>query len=271
MVRRSFIADLRRRFAALLRAINEFLITQDSLGLKPVVQQTPRSVFNAREFAFVTDPGKLKAFNRWLAGQVSKGILSVPEGQDPSKPWLSKYIESAYRKGKTKAFIASKKKELIKEGDAVGARTTERILQSSFTRPEATAKVELLATRSFEQLKGVTASMGGKMNRIMAQGIADGRGPKEIAKELADEVNISQRRAETIARSEVINAHADGTLDQFEELGVQDVTVEAEWSTAGDDRVCPECAALEGKIFSIDEARGMIPRHPNCRCVWLAA
>ena len=45
----------------------------------------------------------------------------------------------------------------------------------------------------------------------------------------------------------------------------------AEWTTAGDERVCPECGGWEGIKMTIEEARGMIPLHPNCRCDWLPA
>ena len=45
--------------------------------------------------------------------------------------------------------------------------------------------------------------------------------------------------------------------------------VEAEFQTAGDDRVCPQCAALNGEIYKVEDARGVIPVHPRCRCNWL--
>jgi len=32
--------------------------------------------------------------------------------------------------------------------------------------------------------------------------------------------------------------------------------------------VCSECSDLEGNVYTIKEAHGMIPLHPNCRCAW---
>jgi SPP1 gp7 family putative phage head morphogenesis protein len=72
-----------------------------------------------------------------------------------------------------------------------------------------------------------------------------------------------------LARTEIIRAHAEGTLNNFELAGLENVELQAEFLTAGDDRVCPICSALSGKIYSIKEARGIIPVHPNCRCTWL--
>jgi len=34
---------------------------------------------------------------------------------------------------------------------------------------------------------------------------------------------------------------------------------------------CPECDAMEGRVFPVAEAHGLIPRHPACRCAWLPA
>ena len=34
-------------------------------------------------------------------------------------------------------------------------------------------------------------------------------------------------------------------------------------------RVCPDCGGYEGEIFTVDEAEGIIPLHPNCRCCWI--
>ena len=31
---------------------------------------------------------------------------------------------------------------------------------------------------------------------------------------------------------------------------------------------CPLCGDLDGVVLTIDEATGLIPRHPRCRCSW---
>jgi hypothetical protein len=42
--------------------------------------------------------------------------------------------------------------------------------------------------------------------------------------------------------------------------------------TAGDDDVCPICEAIaENNPYTIAEARGLIPAHPNCRCAFVPA
>ena len=79
----------------------------------------------------------------------------------------------------------------------------------------------------------------------------------------------AQRRAEMIARTELIRAHHLATIQEYRNWGVLGIKVKGEWKTAGDSRVCERCAELEGKIFTLDEIEPMIPFHPLCRCLAL--
>lgn len=257
MIRQQFMADLTRRFKKFKRSVREFLVEKDALGFK----ERPQFVINVepRQFEFATSPDKLKAFNDWVDQQIKENILSInPAG----------YVSSAYKRGLLNSYISAKASDpgLFEEN---GQKNLENFLQSAFNAPEALQKVQFLATRSYEQLKGVTAQMAADMNRILSQGMLDGSSVTQIAKQLEEKVDtLTAVRAMTLARTETVAAHAEGQLDGFERLGVKDLGVKAEWLTAGDLRVCPLCLANEGKIFSIEDARGMIPLHPNCRCSW---
>jgi SPP1 gp7 family putative phage head morphogenesis protein len=269
LIRRRFIAELLRRFRKLKAAVRDFIDTQDALALREKKLGAVTLLARAREFEFLSDPDKLKAFQDWLRQQIEVDVLSVPPGTPVDAPWLARFIESAFKRGQMNAYLSSKEAQLL-EQEGVGQQTMERFLQTSFNQPETMNKIKLLATRAFEDLKGVTSTMSTQMNRILAQGMIDGSGPAEIASEMVDRIgSLTESRALAIARTETIAAHAEGQLDAFEELGVDQLGVMAEWVTAGDDRVCPECSDMEGKLFSVDEARGLIPLHPNCRCTWI--
>lgn len=225
------------------------------------------------QWAFLTDAQKVKAFQQWLVPQINAGILEAPNGVDPDQPWTSDYVESAYMKGINRAWqdthqeaIAAGVPPEIFEGGA------KSFINDAFGGNVATGKIELLATRSFEQLKGVTAAMGQELNRILSAGIANGSSASTLAKQINDSISgITKKRAMTIARTEIIHAHAEGQLDAFEKMNIKEVGVLAEWKTAGDGKVCPLCNALNGAILTVKEARGILPRHPNCRCAWLPA
>lgn len=265
ILRRAFARAIRRRFNNLKSQIRNLIITLDAFGLgdeNPIFNQSPR------EFAFLTDPQKIQAFRRWLAEQVEAGILTTDAlGQ----PWTAEFIEDAYRRGRGRAFTDVNRRNLEPISDFF-AGSREEFLRSAFSNPETVSKVQLLATRSFEELRGVTETMAQRLNRELANGIIRGDNPRTVARNMTEAIDgLTRQRAELIARTEIVHAHAEGQLDGLEDLGIEEVTPAVEWTTAGDDRVCPRCAANDGEVFTIKQARGLIPLHPNCRCAWLPA
>ena len=264
-LRKKFMGDMNRRFKKVAKATRELIVTDDVFGLKPPV---PLS-FNveAQAWRFRTDPDKLTSFNNWFKEQIDQDILTVtgPKAQ----PWTSPYVESAYKKGVERAYDDTHAAALAENVDFYEG-SKQQFLNDAFRAPETVSKLRLLQLRTFEELRGVTAHMSQQMSRILAQGLADGSGPAKIAREMTKSIEkITRTRALVIARTEIIHAHAEGQLDSMERLGIEKVEADVEWATAGDDRVCVRCQDLEGTIFTIDEARGMIPLHPNCRCAWI--
>ena len=275
LVRRQFMADVKRRFAKVSQAIQKFVVEEDAFGLKPSemlsFNQAKRglSIINSGRYQFKTSPQKVAAYRLWLQQQIDAEILTVVGGR-PGKPWLAKYVESAFKKGMLRAYMDVHAEELGGKSKFFRG-TKEQFLSTAFMQPEVLEKVEMVFTRAFNDMKGITDNMSNQMSKVLADGFVHGRGPAEIARQMRKQVDsIGKNRALVIARTETINAHAEGQLTAFEELGVVSVgaEVEVEISTAGDVLVCEKCQDLEGKVFTTDEARGVIPVHPNCRCCW---
>jgi SPP1 gp7 family putative phage head morphogenesis protein len=268
LLRRQFQAEMRKRCDAIRKAIWEMLWEDDALGLKPREPLAVNAPANKRAFEFHTTDDKLKSFNKWFQDQVNKKLLDVGKAE---KPWLAKWVESAYKRGAIRAYMDVHRPELGKSADFyLGSQ--EQFLRSAFETSERVSKIRMLGTRAFEELKGISGTMSQQISRVLADGLANGKGPYEIARTMSKTIQgINTKRAKVLARTEVIHAHAEGQLDAFEDLGVEDVGVMAEWSTAGDDLVCPMCDALSGVVMTVAEARGLLPRHPNCRCAWIPA
>jgi len=72
--------------------------------------------------------------------------------------------------------------------------------------------------------------------------------------------------AEIVAKSEVMRAANEGKLMQYKE---QNNVERVEFIVAPDERTCEQCNSLNGKQYEISHAKGILPRHPNCRCTWL--
>ncbi len=232
------------------------------------------SVIQNQRFAFQSTPQQVASFRQWLEGQIVTDI--IPSGANiGDEGYWQRFVEEGYRKGQGRAFTDSRPAATTSgnlEQLAFYEGTKAEFLASSFGSPVAVEKVQLLAGRVFTELQGVTQAMAQGITRELTEGLSRGESPFVIARRMQDEIRgIGMRRATLIARTEITRAHAEGQLDAMERLGVEKVGVAVEWSTAGDDRVCPLCQPLEGVVMSLKEARGIIPRHPQCRCAFVPA
>ncbi len=259
-VRRKFLAEMSRRFDRLRKDVVHLLLEEDAFGL--VHAEAIASPTKNQRFMFQTRPEQVDAFRRWLKRQVALRIIG--DENKVGDEWWEAYVQEGYRQGAGRAFEDTKRRARGQVRDFYDG-TKQEFLRSSFGRPVTVEKTKLLAGRVYSDLKGVTDAMSTKMVRTLTDGLVQGKNPRVIAKDLSEDVaGIGRKRAEVIARTEIIRTHAEGQLDAFEELGVTEVGVAAEWLTAGDDLVCEECAPMEGVVMKVEEARNLLPRHPNC-------
>lgn len=257
---RLYRQTLSSRLDAIKKAIRTSLVDRDVFGFKRGlllnVDLPPYKGWSILDMA-----GKNRAFAKWLNDTLKQYFLEdIGVASDVTPAWIQSFIRAAYSKGMATALA-----QIGKAEPEVATLSVPHLINVPFHRD----RLAQLFDRNFTELKGFSSSASTGLQRIIADGLLRGDNPRTMASEIASRLDIDKGRATTIARTEVIRTNAEAQLNTFERFGVEDVSLEAEWITAGDDRVCEECDAMAGKIFSIEEARGMIPLHPNCRCDWL--
>lgn len=133
------------------------------------------------------------------------------------------------------------------------------------TAPQAVA---WLRQRGLQSATEVAETLKGEIRRILIEGVEQGKSVDAIAKDIGQFFDdSSQWRAARIARTEVMTAYGEGSI----EAARQGKLDEKSWHTAGDDRVSDICLANEaaGWINREDAfpSGHMAPTsHPNCRC-----
>ncbi len=291
--RHRFVADVRRRFKQLVRDIYEAVVVLDVFGLNDDSRiQINASGLEYNQFASLRSDQQIESFVSWLHDKNEEYLLSggargirtigsIATGTDARASWMSTYLSSSYQQG-----IRRARQEMRK----IGVDIDEGLLGGdpinvAFNGPMHTDRVGLVYTRAYSSLKGITAAMESTVADVLAMGMADGMGPREIARlldkaitgkggtlELTDRLGRfmpSKRRAEILARTEVIRAHHAANIAEYEAAGMMGIEIMAEHLTAGDRRVCPICAPLNGRRYTLKEARYVIPVHPQCRCIAL--
>lgn len=251
-LRRKFKAEGRKRTRRLRANVRHLIAREDVFGLK---------LLNTR-WALNPVDQQLDLFGEWFRREIDDELLDSPGGV----LWSSEFIEEAYEKGVLRGFADVKRSPFEPQFPAA----QEEFLRA--TRVARQSQIELLKKRSFKNLRGI----GDVYDQVIVSELAEGLNRGDSASSIANRLNarirgVSKTRLEALAETEVTRFHAEGQLDAFEQLGIEEVDVLAEWRTAGDFAVCPQCRSLQGVVLKIKKARGLIPRHPRCRCSFVPA
>jgi SPP1 gp7 family putative phage head morphogenesis protein len=186
-------------------------------------------------------------------------------------------------------------------GLTLSARQRAAVLKKGRTDPIGQAAVKWARKNTARLVTRVTASTKAGIRSLIASGIASGRPIDETAKLLRGAVgltdlqskaalNVYERaieagfddadamsemdrysnralryREELIATTETAAASSEGLLSAYEENGIES----AEWAADLGPGCCEICTELDGQVFPLEDASGMLPAHPGCECAWV--
>jgi hypothetical protein len=284
-------AEFDRRFGALASDIEESIVERDCFGIVAAARAAEsRSLLTQaplpdNALIFKTVEEKVAGFMSWLRAQEDAGVLDIvrlaPHGSRVAREWSGVYVQSYYAKALRETYekaVAAAQGKLHRAGYT--KPSTVAPLAMRMQQPIHVERIGLLYARAFEDLKSVLAVQEASIQRAIAEGLtlgltrgmAEGRNPLDIARALAKDAThpvaaIGLNRVRMIARTEMSRAHTLATVAEYREAEAEGVHVEAELMTSGLDTVCEDCLELEeGGPYSLDEAEGLIPVHPNCMC-----
>ena len=292
VLRNAFAREMGRRFRQLKSVISEAIIDQDCFGLITPTSYTELFSPNRRAFAFTRTSDKVDAFMKWLQQQEDRGLLETRTfqqvGESIESAWTNRFIYDSYKRGVMRA-----RSELRKQGYEVPSVEQSGGVEAIMSAPFHVDTVGVLYTRVFTELRGITATMDTMISQVLSQGLIDGDHPRVLTRKLLSLIDVrkfkdlklkisyinprtgrpvtywmaADRRAEMLARTEIIRAHHMANIQEYKSWGAEGVVVEAEWTTAMDDRVCDMCAGMHGNRYTLREIEQMIPAHPMCRCI----
>lgn len=98
-------------------------------------------------------------------------------------------------------------------------------------------------------------ALGNYRTKLEAAGMAPAKIDKLVAKKAQKALKY---RSEMIARTETSFSRVEGLLIAHKKMGIPKLR----W--LADPECCAICLALSGKVYGIEQASGMIPKHPQC-------
>lgn len=132
--------------------------------------------------------------------------------------------------------------------------------------PNITKKVNAMTSANVQLIKSIRSQYLDKVKNAVTQAMVSGSLNKDLATQIKDIGQTTEKRAAFIARDQSSKLNAALTQARHEDLGVKKYM----WSTSGDERVRESHAEKDGQIFEyanppVDTGH---PGHDfNCRCV----
>lgn len=248
-LRRGWLTAFRKRIRAVKQALVTEIVTKDLFALSP-----------SRPFTLNTSSDDVDR----LRSQTEKVVEEQMSEKTLDGPWYVRWLRQAYSKGMGSAYQQAKKGQ--QTGDAATRAVDAAREAGNVERQPASKNVfAKIVQRTAEAIKTLGQAIVNAVVRV-ASSFTSGSKEKLASETLAAVDSTTDTKVAQIVNSEVVAAHAAGQLDMATFLGVTEVAVEAEFVTAGDKSVCKRCQALAGNVYTVDEARGLIPVHPSCRC-----
>ncbi|MCL5104455.1 MAG: minor capsid protein [Armatimonadetes bacterium] len=275
------IADLTEQAKAIREATNKSLMARDMYTEQVVFQltevlksaqgQVHKALLGYGDVGSLPD-NKLAAVNGLdkLNAQIQDAMHALRKDQSLM---FRKSSRAAFRSGVYRGIeeFASAQMPFYKDltPDGIGKLTT-----SVFTLIDTDA-LDFMTNYNLVLVGDVSRELESGIKRTILSGITTGKGVRDIVRDMGSVIenkesfrnagakvfSKAQYRMEMIARTEVLRAHNQGRIKFHQQVGVQKL----EWMTMEDERMCPVCGELDGKVFDTDHFPSQ-PRHCNCRC-----
>lgn len=188
-----------REFARRLRRVAAvYVAALERIPAAPVV--------NAR-YSFELLPGVLDALLTSAGFEVDEILL---DGSAENLWFTAEFVAPAYARGTSQTLRNLSKQSPVYRAARPDMRTL--INSEPYRR-----RIALLKAREFEEMKGFAGGVKANLARILTDGIARGRNPLAIARNIKEQTGIEQYRAERIARTEVTTALRRARLDESDD------------------------------------------------------
>lgn len=158
---------------------------------------------------------------------------------------LARQTEAAYRSGIAKAV-----ENLSRLSDDYTRTITAHLASNPVLRRAA-----LAGARVFEFMEGFAGDTAADLGRVLFQAVQDGQNPRDAARTIRDRFGVSKRRAERIARTEIVGALRRGRIDEARDAEDKfGIKVKMLWYSALiPERSRPHHMARHGNLYTTEE------------------
>ncbi len=136
--------------------------------------------------------------------------------------------------------------------------------------PRVNESIKMYIRENIRLINSLESKALDELEAVVNKSARSGLRVEELSKDIQGRFNVAESRADLIARDQTNKLNGQLTMDRQKEIGITSYI----WRTAGDERVRPMHAELEGQTFNWDDPPVTSPQgdrnHPGedyqCRC-----
>lgn len=208
----------------------------------------------------------ISALVKLWSDQLAEVLGKLPGANKPDDVIFNMEKAKARFKKKLKPIMTEILREAMEDADAlIHPEPEHRVAEEEF--PLSKPALKWLEERSSWMVTEINTETRNLIASQLAEGFEAGEGIPDLSKRIRGVFDQNATvRSKLIARTEVIASSNEGALLGYEATGIVE---KVEFYAALDERTCEECMGFHGNSYTLANAGGVIPVHPNCRCTWL--
>lgn len=194
----------------------------------------------------------------WLVAQQLQADVR-PQTAIRSTAWVDDAIDAAYRDGIQYA------RQTLHDADAdLGLNQTT--VDARLDQPRHARTLDDVLASQREVWRDIADDLEREVGQAVREAAEQGATRRAISERVKDRIeHVAEHRARLTGRTEPAEAFHRAAIEEWRLIGVREA--EVNWETMADARVCTACrAGSANSPYSLDEAAGLLPHHPVCRC-----
>ena len=261
-IENKWLRDINRRWKKFTTDSMAQLVNINKSNLE-VNQETP----------FTLDASQIRVYMAFYQDMIDSLLLGTTDAPN----WQAEYQLQSYMRGveRARGSLISQGADLI----PTAAETFAAQGLAPFTAiptlgamptlaPIHSDSLEFLFSRSYDSLKKWTDAMTIETREILVSAGREGKGIREVTKDITDRISVSKSRAERIARTEINQAYSVAQINEVNRASEElDEDIKTRWITAVDGHVRHSHANVHGVVMDTERASKIKSTDGiNCRC-----
>lgn len=216
--RRKANATLKKRLTGAKREVNQLV---DSFRVEKTTVPG-RYKINAVRYEWLIDEQRLAGVDAEIKAIISRWFGTQTEKR-PSRWFFDSFLSSAYTQGTAES--ANRIAMLGQRAGVSSATLSQLQVESILMSAPYRRRIEFVFSRAFNNMKGFTDSLATDLGRILADTVTSGQSPRQAQRQIKKRFDVSEGRAERIARTEINRAYTNSRMEQGidarDRLGIQ--------------------------------------------------